>query len=111
MSTFGDERRSNPFVGDNPDINRSINKRRSRYEPSPGSSSSPAVSTRYASTPSADLVNLNDLDQKLWVALSCPTIGVEFDARTLALLDSDSDGHIRAPELLAAIDWAASTPE
>jgi hypothetical protein len=74
----------------------------------PGSSSSPAVSTRYASTPSADLLNLKDLDQKLWVALSCPTTGVEFDARTLALLDSDNDGHIRAPELLAAIDWAAA---
>jgi hypothetical protein len=58
----------------------------------------------------ADLLNLKDLDQKLWVALSCPTTGIEFDARTLALLDSDADGHIRAPELLAAIDWAAGTP-
>lgn len=56
----------------------------------------------------ADLLNLKDLDQKLWVALSCPTKGVEFDARTLALLDSDNDSHIRAPELLAAIDWAAA---
>ncbi|NJD36516.1 MAG: hypothetical protein FIA96_17120 [Betaproteobacteria bacterium] len=56
----------------------------------------------------ADLLNLQDLDQKLWVALSCPTTGVEFDARTLALIDSDSDGHIRAPELLDAIAWAAA---
>lgn len=56
----------------------------------------------------ADLLNLKQLDQKLWVALSCPTQGIEFDARTLALLDSDNDGHIRAPELLAAIDWAAA---
>jgi hypothetical protein len=55
----------------------------------------------------ADLLNLKDLDQKLWVALSCPTKGIEFDARTLELLDSDSDGHIRAPELLAAIDWTS----
>ncbi len=55
----------------------------------------------------ADLLNLKDLDQKLWVALSCPTQGIEFDARTLELIDSDSDGHIRANELLAAIDWAA----
>lgn len=55
----------------------------------------------------ADLLNLKTLDQKLWVALSCPTKGIEFDARTLALLDTDNDGHIRAPELLAAIDWAA----
>jgi hypothetical protein len=56
----------------------------------------------------ADLLNLKNLDQKLWVALSCPTTGIEFDARTLALLDSDNDGHIRAPELLGAIDWAAT---
>ncbi len=56
----------------------------------------------------ADLLNLKNLDQKLWVALSCPTTGIEFDARTLALLDSDNDGHIRAPELLGAIDWAAA---
>ncbi len=55
----------------------------------------------------ADLLHLKHLDQKLWVALSCPTRGIEFDARTLALIDSDNDGHIRAPELLAAIDWAA----
>ena len=56
----------------------------------------------------ADLLNLKDLDQKLWVALSCPTSGIEFDARTLALIDTDGDGHIRAPELLAAIDWTAA---
>jgi hypothetical protein len=56
----------------------------------------------------ADLLNLKDLDQKLWVALSCPTKGIEFDARTLELLDSDTDGHIRAPELLAAVDWTTA---
>ena len=56
----------------------------------------------------ADLANLADLDQKLWVALSCPTKGVELDAATLALVDTDADGHVRAPELIAAIDWAVS---
>jgi len=55
----------------------------------------------------ADLLNLAHLDQKLWVALACPTKGIEFDARTLSLIDGDSDGRIRAPELLAAISWAA----
>ena len=54
----------------------------------------------------ADLARLSELDQKLWVALSCPTQGVEFDRATLALIDSDADGHVRAPELLAALDWA-----
>ena len=56
----------------------------------------------------ADLLALKELDQKLWVALSCPVKGIEFDQRTLALIDTDNDGHIRAPELLAAIDWAAA---
>jgi hypothetical protein len=54
----------------------------------------------------ADLLAIGDLDQKLWVALSCPVAGSEFDRRTLALIDSDSDGHIRAPELIAAVRWA-----
>ena len=56
----------------------------------------------------ADLLALKELDQKLWVALSCPVQGIEFDQRTLALIDTDNDGHLRAPELLAAIDWAAA---
>mgnify|MGYP006870528937 CR=1 FL=1 len=53
-----------------------------------------------------DLVNLGQLDPKLWVALSCPVKGAEFDARTLALLDTDHDGSIRVPEVVAAAEWA-----
>ena len=53
-----------------------------------------------------DLLALPQLDQKLWVALSCPVRGIEFDARTLELIDTDTDGHVRAPELLQAIAWA-----
>src|SRR5512147_2246723 len=55
-----------------------------------------------------DLQNLRSLDEKLWVALSCPVQGVEFDRKTLECLDSDSDGHIRVPEVLGALDWAFS---
>lgn len=55
-----------------------------------------------------DLADLASLDQKLWTALSCPTRGVRFDATTLALLDSDNDGRIRVPELLAAIAWLSA---
>ncbi len=54
----------------------------------------------------AELLALSSLDQKLWVALSCPVKGLQFDERTLSLIDSDQDGHVRAPELLAAIHWA-----
>lgn len=51
---------------------------------------------------------LEQLDQKLWVALACPTTGLEFDPRTLALVDTNSDGRIRAPEVIAAVNWACS---
>ena len=56
----------------------------------------------------ADLMNLNQLDQKLWVALACPTTGLEFCTKTAALIDTDKDGRIRAPELIAAVKWAGS---
>jgi hypothetical protein len=54
----------------------------------------------------ADLENLSELDQKLWMALSCPTRGLEFDSRTLECIDTDHDGHVRPPEILAAVEWA-----
>jgi hypothetical protein len=54
----------------------------------------------------ADLMALDELDQKLWVALACPTSGLEFDKATLALIDTDKDGRVRAPELIAAVKWA-----
>ncbi|HET9932152.1 MAG TPA: hypothetical protein VFQ35_15720 [Polyangiaceae bacterium] len=56
----------------------------------------------------ADLLNLENLDQKLWVALACPSTGLEMDARTLALVDSDKDGRVRAPELIAAVKFAGT---
>lgn len=56
----------------------------------------------------ADLMSLDQLDRKLWVALACPTNGLEFDPRTLALIDTDKDGRVRAPELIAAIKWAGA---
>src|SRR3954468_13362584 len=52
-----------------------------------------------------DLRHLAELDPKLWVALSMPTRGVDLDPRTLDLLDTDKDGHIRHPEVLAAVAW------
>jgi hypothetical protein len=54
----------------------------------------------------ADLLALKELDQKLWVALSCPTRGLEFDTKTLDMIDSDADKQVRANEVLAAIAWA-----
>jgi hypothetical protein len=56
---------------------------------------------------SEDLLALEKLDQKLWVALACPVHNVHFDARTLSLIDADGDGRIRAAELIAATKWTA----
>ena len=50
-----------------------------------------------------DLRHLAELDQKLWAVLACPTSGLEFDHRTLQLIDADGDGRIRVPELRAAV--------
>jgi len=54
----------------------------------------------------ADLMALDQLDLKLWVALACPASGLEIDKATLALIDTDNDGRVRAPELIAAVKWA-----
>ena len=56
----------------------------------------------------ADLISLDQLDQKLWVALSCPVKGLEFDVKTLELIDGDGDGRIRVPDIIAAVKWAGS---
>lgn len=55
-----------------------------------------------------DIAAIGELDRKLWGALSCPTKGIVFDEGTLSLLDSDGDGHIRAEEVVDAVQWAAS---
>ena len=53
----------------------------------------------------ADLQNLSNLDPKLWTALSCPVDGLEIDKKTLEIIDSDHDGKIRVPEIIAAAEW------
>jgi hypothetical protein len=55
-----------------------------------------------------DIAALPMLDQKVWVALSCPTTGIEFPSETLAYLDLDKDGRIRPPELIDSINWLKS---
>ncbi|NLE62828.1 MAG: MFS transporter [Bacteroidales bacterium] len=56
----------------------------------------------------SDLSFLDQLDQKLWTALSCPTHGLEIDSKTLSLIDFDKDERIRVPEILAAVKWITS---
>lgn len=52
-----------------------------------------------------DIAHLHELDQKLWTVLSCPVKGLEFDEKTLQLMDLDGDGKIRVNEMVAAAEW------
>ncbi len=52
-----------------------------------------------------DLLHLAELDPKLWTALSCPVNNLEIDKGTLDLIDTDNDGQIRIPEVVAAVQW------
>lgn len=56
-------------------------------------------------TSARDLAALGELDQKLWVALTCPVKGLELDERTLALIDADHDGRVHANELIEVARW------
>ena len=55
-----------------------------------------------------DLLHLDELDPKLWTALSCPINNLEIDKKTLELIDVDKDGQIRVPEVIGAVKWIIS---
>ena len=55
-----------------------------------------------------DLRNLKSLDQKHWTVLAASNSGLRFDSRMLEFLDTDGDGRVRVPELLAAIEFLES---
>lgn len=52
-----------------------------------------------------DIVRLGELDRKLWTVLSCPVDGLEFDRKTLQLIDGNGDGKIRVDEVVATAKW------
>ena len=52
-----------------------------------------------------DIRHLGELDRKLWTVLSCPVNGLEFDAKTLQMIDAESDGNIRVDEVITAAQW------
>ncbi|MDE5832344.1 MAG: ABC transporter permease, partial [Desulfovibrio sp.] len=49
--------------------------------------------------------NLDKLDPQIWMALSCPIKGLEFNQETLRILDGDDDGRIRAQDVKNAVEW------
>ena len=52
-----------------------------------------------------DIAHLGELDRKLWTVLSCPTTNLEFDEKTLKLIDTDGDGKIRVDEVIKTAEW------
>ncbi len=55
-----------------------------------------------------DIRHLGELDKKLWTVLSCPAGGLEFDRKTLELLDTDKDGKIKSDEVVTASVYLTS---
>lgn len=55
-----------------------------------------------------DISHLAELDPKMWTVLSCPVSGLEIDDRSLAYIDSDSDGKIRVNDVVATAEWVTS---
>lgn len=64
--------------------------------------------SRVAISSGEDIRHLGELDQKLWTVLSCPTTGLEFDQKTLDIIDTDKDGKIRVGEIVAAAKYLTS---
>ena len=54
---------------------------------------------------SAELQRIQELDPKLWIALSCPIKKLQCNKRMLELLDHDADGRIRIQDIISAVNW------
>ena len=52
-----------------------------------------------------DILHLDELDRKLWTALSCPLKNLEIDEKTMTMLDTNGDGKIHVEEVVAASKW------
>ena len=52
-----------------------------------------------------DIAHLDELDTKMWTVLSCPVKGLEIDEKSLAYIDSDSDGKIRVNDVVGMSKW------
>lgn len=52
-----------------------------------------------------DILHLDELDRKLWTALSCPLTNLEIDEKTMTMLDTNADGKIHIEEVVTASKW------
>ena len=65
-------------------------------------------STRVKITTGADIAHLAELDLKKWTVLSCPTVGLDIDEKSLKCIDTDNDGRIRVNDVIATSQWLTS---
>ena len=64
--------------------------------------------TRVSIESGEDILHLDELDRKLWTALSCPLSHLEIDEKTMTMLDTNGDGKIHIEEIVAASKWLTS---
>ena len=64
--------------------------------------------TRVSIESGEDILHLDELDRKLWTALSCPLKNLEIDEKTMTMLDTNGDGKIHIEEIVAASKWLTS---
>ena len=64
--------------------------------------------TRVRIKSGADIAHLGELDPKMWTVLTCPVTGLEFDARSMAYMDCDSDGKLRVNDVITTAEWITS---
>lgn len=65
-------------------------------------------STRVKITSGADIAHLAELDLKKWTVLSCPTVGLGIDEKSLKYVDKDNDGRIRVDDVISTSQWLTS---
>ena len=52
-----------------------------------------------------DIRHLNELDDKKWTVLSCPTTGLEIADESLQVMDADGDGQLHVNEVKQTAEW------
>jgi hypothetical protein len=92
----------------------SLNPRKCRHDPSAGAVTSLDLRSQRRAGPGRPLERGRPLPP--WAsstrssgwrsAARCK--GLQIDERTLTLIDSDGDGHVRPPEVIAAVSWACA---
>ena len=65
--------------------------------------------TRVSIETGEDIRHLPELDTKMWTVLSCPAENLEFDKKTLEVIDVNKDGKIRVDEVIKTSKWLCNS--